>query len=747
MKNLKITIISILLFLTSCETVTQQVTISPIPQSIEWKKQKAFDNTAKFKLIDKSTLDNDVVNLLKANLKIADLGVDFIIGEKNDNHLTEYKSLVPNEKGGYYLKIEKNRVIIVGNDEKGTFYGVQTFLQLMKSPKVMQVEIKDYPDMPNRGAIEGFYGNPWSHQDRLRLFEFMGKNKMDIYVYSPKDDPYHKDRWAEPYPTEKGEQIKELVENARKNKVKFVWAIHIGGKGVTNEKEYQKLINKFEKMYELGVRDFAMFYDDFGNETASQQCKTTNYVVQNFLEKKTDVGNMLFCPTGYNKAWASKEYLTTLGKEMDKSVMIYWTGNSVVDMINYDDMVYINNFIKRKAFIWLNYPVTDYCIEHLLMGKTYGNDKNIGNMVSGFTSNPMEYCEASQLSLYSIADYSWNTEDYDAEKSWLRAIRYLQPNNYEAFKIFCENNVDLGVTGHKLRRADESKAFRQDTDDFLSQLEQKKVSKKERKAIKKHFQSFINSSDKLLKSNDNRPLIDEISPWLNVFKIMGQKGLLLMDMTEDLEKKDSVRFIKNYLAVKDLNDRQKQIRSRNFKGSIKSPNPEPANEVVAPFLKKLQAQLISNYKQNYAYKKDVFPTYLLEDGKYYIKHKSNYLTNSFQQKGYPIFVNKRDTINPQRQEWNIAIDANSERYSIINAQDKRYVNELGNFGRNPYSELWNSYLIFRKNGKYTIQNAGSSGDKVWEIQQNRIQRSNHNQPNTNDYIFEIIPINNKNSHK
>ena len=44
------------------------------------------------------------------------------------------------------------------------------------------------------------------------------------------------------------------------------------------------------------------------------------------------------------------------------------TGNSVVDMINVGDMEWINPKIGRKAFIWLNYPVTDYCINHLLMG-------------------------------------------------------------------------------------------------------------------------------------------------------------------------------------------------------------------------------------------------------------------------------------------------------------------------------------------------------------------------------------------
>ena len=72
-----------------------------------------------------------------------------------------------------------------------------------------------------------------------------------------------------------------------------------------------------------------------------------------------------------------------------------WTGNSVVDMIDVADMEWINPQIGRKAFIWLNYPVTDYCINHLLMGPFTGNEPEATAMVSGFTANPMEYAHAS----------------------------------------------------------------------------------------------------------------------------------------------------------------------------------------------------------------------------------------------------------------------------------------------------------------------------------------------------------------
>lgn len=73
-----------------------------------------------------------------------------------------------------------------GNDERGTYYAIQTFAQLLKEGKLPEVEIKDYPSVRYRGVVEGFYGTPWSHQARLRQLKFYGENKMNTYIYGPK---------------------------------------------------------------------------------------------------------------------------------------------------------------------------------------------------------------------------------------------------------------------------------------------------------------------------------------------------------------------------------------------------------------------------------------------------------------------------------------------------------------------------------------------------------------------------------
>ena len=62
--------------------------------------------------------------------------------------------------------------------------------------------------MPHRGTIEGFYGSPWTAEERLDQLAFYGRYKLNTYVYAPKDDPYHRDRWREPYPPDALAQLR-----------------------------------------------------------------------------------------------------------------------------------------------------------------------------------------------------------------------------------------------------------------------------------------------------------------------------------------------------------------------------------------------------------------------------------------------------------------------------------------------------------------------------------------------------------
>lgn len=200
--------------------------INPTPQKITFKKNLKYLNVEKgFSLKDKHGKFADDLNFISLNPKGVKLSIDF--GEKISS-----KNCVKNVSGAYVLRINNNGVSIVAYDERGAFYAIQTLRQLLENPfsagKLLpQYEISDYPDLPNRGVVEGFYGTPWSHEVRMSLIDFYGRFKMNSYLYGPKDDPYHSSpNWRLPYPEKEAANIRELVERCNRNRVDFIWAIH-----------------------------------------------------------------------------------------------------------------------------------------------------------------------------------------------------------------------------------------------------------------------------------------------------------------------------------------------------------------------------------------------------------------------------------------------------------------------------------------------------------------------------------------
>lgn len=701
----------------------QQPTLSPLPQKATWS-EVAFAHGTPVYIEGADKADADAVALLCEKLDgcltpSPQGAVRLLIGEVGDKAVKAYRKQVPAHAEGYLLSVEPGRVVIAGRDGAGTYYGVQTFLKLWQQQNVMQCRIEDWPSVDCRGVIEGFYGNPWSHKDRLRQFEFYGCNKLNIYVYGPKDDPYHRAHWRDPYPQDEAARLKELVQEAHRNKVQFVWAVHPGGDIQWNLKDSMAVCQKLEWMYELGVRTFAVFFDDIWGEgsKADKQAGLLNYVTDNFVRKHSDVQPLIMCPTQYNKAWSGGDYLSTLGTRMYPEVRVMWTGNSVVDMIERDDMEWINKQLGRKAFIWLNYPVNDYCQSRMLMGKTYGNGLDINEMVSGFCSNPMEYAEASKVSLYSIADYTWNMPQYDAVRSWQQAITELMPTASEPFRWFCENNIDLGKTGHGLRREGESPRFPQAGKAAWTEYET-------------FFQKLAGEAALLLADSVNSPeMLGEIEPWAESMRLQGLRGLMVTRLAKAQEAGDSIQFIGLYRTQQAIEQAQKAIISRNWEGSVVKAKPVVGGTVIAPWIDRTLAESVKAYKRHHTYGREVFPAQAIEDGQYTILADGRYLTDAQaatdRTGDHPVLQASRDSINPQRQQWNVELDITTGRYKISNVQDSRYVNERGAFwankSLNPYDPEWHTFILTRQDdGTYTIQCGGRAGKGFWKIEGDRI---------------------------
>ena len=530
MKNM-VLLLCILFLCSWAEADAQGFHLQPTPQKYVGSEDSVFI-PARYSLQVGATLRGSAAEQLLAGLfPDAAVTADFsvCIGMKGDKSVRKYAARIPKQAEGYYLKIDKEGIVVAGADRRGVFYGVQTLVQLIALPKLPLVEVTDYPDVPYRGVVEGFYGVPWSREARLSQLDFYGRNKMNIYIYGPKDDPYHSSpNWRKPYPAQEAEQLKELVECARRNEVLFYWAIHPGKDIRWNTEDRDLLMEKFESMYRLGIRAFAVFFDDISGEgtSAGKQVELLNDIYHNFVKVKGDVAPLLMCPTEYNRLWTKLEggYLATLGGKLHPDIGILWTGDKVVACIDKPTMQFVNPLLKRKAFIWWNFPVSDYVRDRLLLGAVYGNGTDIDDDISAFISNPMEHAEASKIALFSIADYAWNMDAYKSDASWRRAVRYLMPGHAAALQVFASHNSDLGGNEHDFRR-EESEQIRPALERLLdAYCREGKREVAAASAVTEECERMIASADLLLASDENPALIKEISPWLIQFKLLGEYG-------------------------------------------------------------------------------------------------------------------------------------------------------------------------------------------------------------------------------
>ncbi|MEG2856673.1 beta-N-acetylglucosaminidase [Bacteroides sp.] len=529
-------------------------------------------------------------------------GFRILIGEKGDKSIRAFNRLIPAQAEGYYLKIDNKQLVIAGNNERGTYYAMQTLLQLLKDNQLPEVEITDFPAIRFRGVVEGFYGTPWSHEARLRQLQFYGENKMNTYIYGPKDDPYHSaPNWRLPYPEKEAKQLAELVQSAHENEVDFVWAIHPGQDIQWNDTDRNLLIAKFEKMYELGVRSFAVFFDDISGEGTNpdRQAELLNYLDDHFVKVKKDVTPLIMCPTEYNKSWSNpaKGYLTTLGQKLNKSVQIMWTGDRVVSDISSEGIAWINERIQRPAYIWWNFPVSDYVRDHLLMGAVYGNDTQIANQMSGFVSNPMEHPEASKIAIFGVADYAWNPLKYNPQEAWERAIRTLLPQDAAALQTFANHNSDLGNNGHRYRR-EESVQLQPLADRFLTHYTQGTYHTAEADSLQKEFERIVESADLLLVNKENEPLIQEMTPWLHQFKLMGQMGQEVLNLAAAYQNNDQTTFTNKYKHIKALQQLSFGV-DQTYNQNPYQPGVKVGTKVLQPLIDKTFSMATERYNEKY----------------------------------------------------------------------------------------------------------------------------------------------------
>ena len=190
----------------------------------------------------------------------------------------------------------------------------------------------------HRGIVEGFYGRPWSHRDRLWMLERMGGWGMNRYVYAPKDDALHRAEWRTPYPQDRLAEFGELVEQGGKVGIEMGFALSPGlSITYSSAPDRRALVSKFEGFHALGCRFLALLLDDVpaelqreGDRRAFGSLAAAHVALARELRDAfADDVRLWLVPTDYLGVGPT-DYLEQLGEELPAEIEIGWTGRTVV---------------------------------------------------------------------------------------------------------------------------------------------------------------------------------------------------------------------------------------------------------------------------------------------------------------------------------------------------------------------------------------------------------------------------------
>lgn len=364
--------------------------------------------------------------------------------------LTRSKAVQDTHKEGYTLASVAlgtgSLITLAGHDNDGLFHAAQTLRQLVECPAIPTLAIQDHPAMPIRGTIEGFYGAPWSMADRSKHIEFLARSKANTFIYSPKDDPYARDRWREAYPAATLKALGKLAATARRNHVDFVYAISPGPTVCFSDPADAKaLLRKFDAFRALGVRSFYVALDDieytkwncerdkttFGASGAQAagiaQSHLLNLVQADLVARHDAASELIMVPTEYYDAKESP-YKEALRKHLDPKIVVQWTGTDVVPpAISIPDARAATKAFGRKTLLWDNYPVNDFetSAGRLLMAPYARREAGLSAELSGIVSNPMNQEVPSRVAVMGLTAFAWNDSGYDAQRTWHAAARDL----------------------------------------------------------------------------------------------------------------------------------------------------------------------------------------------------------------------------------------------------------------------------------------------------------------------------------
>lgn len=371
----------------------------------------------------------------------------------------------------------------------------------------------------HRGVIEGFYGAPWSHEDRLWCVERLGAWGMNRYVHAPKDDPLHRERWREAYPDSSLREFRELIRRADACGVQAGFAVSPGlSIRYADPADRRALCDKLRGFRELGARFLALTLDDVPSELVHEADRRSfaslgaaHVALANELHEALGPECTLWLvPTDYLGVEPT-DYLEELGSGLAPEIEVGWTGRTVLSpTLEESEARARARTLRRPLLVWDNTPVSDGPMRNLLHLNPYlGRGAELLPHLSGVLLNPMQHARASGMTLRCAAHFLGDPQGYDAERAWRDAATELGSGAPDAFRLFA-----LAHRFSPLSPDDRDRELASLLDALRAEVAAQRDARAALAALGDALATRQDASERLRCGLTDRRLAAEIEPWL-----------------------------------------------------------------------------------------------------------------------------------------------------------------------------------------------------------------------------------------
>ena len=284
---------------------------------------------------------------------------------------------------------------------------------------------------PELGIIEGFFGRPYSWDERADMVRALAPHGYGFYLYAPKADGYLRRNWREPYPEAEMHALAAFARTCREAGVRFgvglsPYELFLGFDDAAKD----ALAAKLAQLDSLGVADLGIFFDDMKGDLPDLARRQIEIV--HWIAGRAAASRLIVCPSYYtddpvlDRAFGQRpaNYLEDLGAGLDPAIQLMWTGEEVCSReFSPGHLARVAGQMRRKPFLWDNYPVNDgpRMSRHLHLRAFTGRPAGIAAHISGHAVNPASQAVLSRIPALTLADSYAQGEAYQYLAAFRRA--------------------------------------------------------------------------------------------------------------------------------------------------------------------------------------------------------------------------------------------------------------------------------------------------------------------------------------